>query len=64
MQLSLHGRLVWSQWERIHLIWQKLDVLGGLGGDTPGGLYPLRGEGEGKGLCEELGGGTAAAFQM
>ena len=35
----------WSQWERIHLDSQRLNVLGWK--DTPGGPHPLRGEVEG-----------------
>lgn len=46
------GYLVWNQWEKMHLIWEKIDET--CWGD-PGGK-PLKGEREGKwgmNICEE-----------
>jgi hypothetical protein len=55
VQLRLCGCLFWPQWERMSLIWQRLDVPGwgtprvGIFSEKEGLRFWL-----GKGLCEEV----------
>lgn len=39
------GCTVWPQWERMCLLWQRLEVMGGVG-EADMGEHPLRGEGK------------------